>query len=68
MIMKTICIIITVLVVACALAIYAYVRLVKWTITFDASCVDDDKIGSDAQKLRNLPARDAKGRFIKAVK
>lgn len=66
--MKMICIILSALVVACTLAIYAYVRLVKWTITFDASCVDDDKIGSNAVKSRNLPARDAKGRFVKAVK
>lgn len=66
--MKTICIIITVLVVACALAIYTYVRLIKWTITFDGSCTTEDKIGSDAVKSRNLPARDTKGRFVKMGK
>ena len=66
--MKTICIIITVLVVACALSIYAYIRLCKWTITFDVLCVTEDNLGPDSQKSRNLPARDAKGRFIKIEK
>lgn len=65
MIMKTICILISVLVAACALAIYAYVKLTKWTITFDASCVTEDKHVPDTPKSRNLPARDAKGRFVK---
>lgn len=66
--MKTICIIITALVVACALAIYAYIRLLKWTITFDASCVTEDKLNPEHQKSRSLPVRDAKGRFVKTEK
>lgn len=66
--MKTISIIITALVAACALAIYAYFRLSKWTITFDVSCVTEENLNTDLQKSRNLPARDEKGRFVKMVK
>lgn len=39
--MKTICIIISVLVAVAA--IYCWMKLRKWTITFDASCITEDR-------------------------
>ena len=62
--MKTICIIISVLVVVAA--IYCWMKLRKWTITFDAPCITKDRQNPQSTKSpNNLPARDAKGRFVK---
>lgn len=62
--MKTICIIIAVVVVLAllALSVCIWMKLHGWNITFD-SCV---RIDADAEEpAKHLPARDAKGRFIK---
>lgn len=60
--MKTICITIVVVAVLALLILLAYVwlKLHGWNITFD-SCVETDA----EEPIKRLPARDAKGRFIK---
>ncbi|WP_302373851.1 hypothetical protein [Alistipes timonensis] len=60
--MKTICITIVVVAVLVLLILLAYVwlKLRGWNITFDA-CVKTDA----EEPIKRLPARDAKGRFIK---
>ena len=62
--MKTICIIISVL--GAVSAIYCWMKLRKWTITFDASCITEERQNiPSTKKPNNLPARDANGRFVK---
>ena len=56
--MKTICIIISVLVAVAA--IYCWMKLRRWNISFD-SCVKTDA----DEPIKRQPARDAKGRFTK---
>lgn len=60
--MKTICITIAVVVALALLVLFVYVwlKLHGWNITFD-SCVKTDT----EEPIKRLPARDAKGRFIK---
>lgn len=60
--MKTICITIAVVAALALLVLFVYVwlKLRGWNITFD-SCVKTDA----EEPIKRLPARDAKGRFIK---
>lgn len=60
--MKTICIIVSVAAVLAllVLSIYIWLKLHGWNITFDF-CVETDA----EEPIKRLPARDAKGRFIK---
>lgn len=60
--MKTFCIIIAIAVAVALLALISYVwlKLSGWNITFD-SCV---KTVAE-EPVKHLPARDAKGRFVK---
>lgn len=59
------CIIISVLVAAVALVVYAYVKLSRWTPEFDASVVDNNLQPEPAEREKTLPSRDSKGRFAK---
>lgn len=54
--MKTICIIISVLVAVAA--IYCWMKLRKWTITFDASCITEEhqNIPSTKNRITSRPA------------
>lgn len=60
--MKILCIIIATVVAFAllVLSIYIWLKLHGWNITFD-SCVETDV----EKSIKRLPARDAKGRFIK---
>ena len=66
--MKAICIIIAIVLIVLIFAIYVFVRISKWSITFDgcdfAKGPDISK-QTQAKKIKKLPARDARGRFVK---
>lgn len=60
--MKAICIFVAIICISAVFAMCAYVwlKLRGWNITFD-SCVNTDA----EEPIKRLPARDAKGRFVK---
>lgn len=66
--MKAICIIIAAVLIVLAFASYVFVRLSKWSITFDgcdAANAPEIPQQTQSKKIKKLPARDARGRFVK---